>query len=90
MNNPGENLLSFVVGTLTGAAVALLVAPRSGQETREALRRGASDLASKGGEAVHNAVDGAREAVRRPATVVKGAAQAAKAAYQRDMQSEGS
>jgi len=102
MNNPNANLLTFVVGALAGAAVALLVAPRSGVETREALRRGAGELAGRGGDAVHNVadrareyshrvgdvVDGAREAVRRPGEALKGAAQAAKAAYQRDMQGE--
>jgi gas vesicle protein len=102
MNNPNENLLTFCVGALTGAVVALLVAPRSGVETREALRRGAGELASRGGEAVNSVTDrardyshrvgdvvgGAREAVRRPGEAVKEAAHAAKAAYQREMKTE--
>ena len=36
-NGGGTVLLAFVVGALTGAAVALLFAPASGEETREYL-----------------------------------------------------
>jgi gas vesicle protein len=38
-NNSGSGtvLLAFMVGALTGAAVALLFAPASGEETREYL-----------------------------------------------------
>lgn len=35
--NAGLTVLSFLAGALTGAAVALLVAPKSGRETRELL-----------------------------------------------------
>lgn len=103
MNNPNENLLTFCLGAAAGAAVALLMAPRSGVETREALRRGAGELANRGSEAVNTVADrareyshrvgdvvgGAREAVRRPGEAVKEAASAAKTAYQREMHSEG-
>ncbi len=34
-------VLAFLAGALTGAAVALLAAPRSGRETRARLRQGA-------------------------------------------------
>lgn len=34
----GTALAAFAVGALVGAAVALLLAPQSGQETRERLR----------------------------------------------------
>ena len=38
-NNTGAGsvMLAFVVGALTGAAVALLFAPATGEETREYL-----------------------------------------------------
>ena len=45
-------MMAFVVGALTGAAVALLVAPASGEETREYL-----------GKKVREGKDKAREAM---------------------------
>ncbi|MBM3781148.1 MAG: YtxH domain-containing protein [Acidobacteria bacterium] len=75
----GGVMLAFVVGVLTGAAVALLFAPTSGEETREYLgkkaregRDRARDLADEGkefldeqAEAVNRAVDEGVEAFRR-------------------------
>lgn len=43
----GSILLSFFIGGLVGAGVALLVAPKSGQETREKLRELAEDAKEK-------------------------------------------
>lgn len=100
MNNTNETVLTFCLGAVAGAAVALLMAPQSGQETREALRRGADDLVARGEETIDNvtrrarevsdkvggAVEGVRNVARRPGEVVKEAAHVAKAAYQREMQ----
>jgi gas vesicle protein len=41
---------AFIVGALIGAAVALLVAPRSGAETRRLLKTKGRDLLSAAGE----------------------------------------
>ena len=46
-NHTGRILLYFVVGAATGAAVALLTAPRSGRETRRKLMQATSDLADR-------------------------------------------
>jgi gas vesicle protein len=100
MNRANDTLLIFGLGALTGAAVALLMAPQSGQETRQAIRRGADDLVARGNDAVEGvgrharhakervegAVEHMRESVRKPAETVKDAAQSAKAAYNREMQ----
>lgn len=42
--NAGLTVLSFLAGAVTGAAVALLVAPKSGRETRELLSNYGEEL----------------------------------------------
>ena len=41
--NTGSWLLSFILGGLIGGAVALLLAPKSGRQTREHIRDMAQD-----------------------------------------------
>ncbi|MDZ7642196.1 MAG: YtxH domain-containing protein [Desulfurivibrio sp.] len=43
-DNTGLTVLSFFAGAVTGAAVALLVAPKSGRETRELLSNYGDEL----------------------------------------------
>jgi len=78
----GNVLLAFLVGALSGAAVALLYAPRSGRETREYLgekaregRARAADAAAKsrdvlnqGRETITTAIDRGREAYQQART----------------------
>jgi gas vesicle protein len=45
-------MLAFVVGALTGAAVALLFAPASGEETREYLGQKARESRDRARDAV--------------------------------------
>ncbi len=58
-NDNGNSVLWFLAGAATGAAVALLYAPKSGKDTRrylqkqtrnsrEAIESGASDLMDRG------------------------------------------
>jgi len=65
----GAFLVGFIVGGLTGAVAALLLAPQSGEETREIIKERAIELrdkASEGiGEAYTQAEAAANEAVRR-------------------------
>jgi gas vesicle protein len=64
-DNSGTIMVAFVIGALTGAAVALLFAPASGDETREFLgqkaREGKARLKDQR-ESVLTAVERGREA----------------------------
>jgi gas vesicle protein len=72
----GTVALAFVLGTITGAAVALLMAPASGEETRRVLAekaregrerandaaRQGRDIVSRGKETITSAIERGREA----------------------------
>jgi gas vesicle protein len=59
-DNSGSVMVAFVVGALTGAAVALLFAPASGEETREYLGQRAREGKAK----ARDAMDQGREYYR--------------------------
>lgn len=68
----GSVLLAFILGAVSGAAVALLYAPASGRETREYLndraadaRARAADAATKGREALNQGRDTLTTAIER-------------------------
>jgi gas vesicle protein len=78
-NGAGSILLAFLLGAVSGAAVALLYAPRSGRETRdylgekaregraraaEAAERGRQVIA-QGRETISTAIDRGREAYQQ-------------------------
>jgi gas vesicle protein len=60
-SNGGTVLLAFLAGAISGAAVALLFAPASGDETRQFL----SDKARESRERALSAAREGRDAVRR-------------------------
>ena len=54
-------MLKFMFGALVGAAVALLMAPKPGQELREDLTDQASDAIGRGKDLARNVSKRARE-----------------------------
>ena len=56
-DNTGNFMVAFVMGALTGAAVALLFAPASGEETRELLAQKAREGKAKAREAMDQGRD---------------------------------
>jgi len=51
-DNSSSVMIAFVVGAMAGAAVALLLAPASGEETREYLGKKARESTDKAREAM--------------------------------------
>lgn len=76
--NGGTAMLAFVVGALTGAAVALLFAPASGEETREYL----GQKAREGRARARDAVDQGREVYQRQREAVVTAVDRGREAFQ--------
>lgn len=60
----GAFVIGFVVGGLTGAAVALLFAPQSGAETRAMIRDKAIELKDKASETIEETYTRAESAAR--------------------------
>jgi gas vesicle protein len=68
----GSILLAFILGAVSGAAVALLYAPATGRETRDYLnekaeeaRQRAGEAAAKGREALNQGRDTLNTAIER-------------------------
>lgn len=59
-DNSGSVMVAFMIGALTGAAVALLFAPASGEETREFL----GQKAREGKDRARDAMEQGREYYR--------------------------
>ena len=81
----GSVLLAFLLGAVSGAAVALLYAPATGRETREYLgeraregRERAAEAAQKGREVI----DRSREAINQGRETLSTAIDRGREAYQ--------
>jgi gas vesicle protein len=84
-------LLAFVGGGVAGAAVALLLAPQSGRESRDQLRgyarRAEEDIhefAEKATEALGQAADKGREFIKDKQAVLTEAVEAGRTAMHRE------
>ena len=74
----GSIFLAFVLGAISGAAVALLYAPQSGKETRDFL----GDKAREGRERVNAATERGREIVNQGRETLTTAIDRGREAYQ--------
>ena len=50
--NTGNSLLAFIAGAMAGAAVALLIAPESGEKTRKRIKDKAVGIADAAKEKI--------------------------------------
>ena len=74
----GNILLAFILGAVSGAALALLYAPASGRETREFLGERADEARAKAAEAAQRG----REAISQGRETIASAIDRGREAYQ--------
>jgi len=84
-------ILAFLTGAAVGAVAALLLAPQTGQESRDQLRGYARraetnlrEVADRAGEAVDEAVEKGREFFKEKKTVLNEAFEAGREAMKRE------
>ena len=81
-NGGGSVMLAFVLGTVAGAAIALLFAPASGEETRDYLGRKARDGRDRARDGAREAAEQGREFYQRQRDGVTSAIERGREAYQ--------
>jgi gas vesicle protein len=89
--NAGEKALFFVLGAFMGAATALLLAPRSGEETRKLIaakaREGADLIANRTREVAEKTssyVEKGKEVLQQQRDQLSAALEAGKQAYREE------
>jgi gas vesicle protein len=87
----GSVLLSFLLGGVVGAGLALLFAPQSGSETRQKIKDLTDDVKDKTTEYVKQAkekaasvVEDGREYYDEKKSILKSAVEAGKEAYEKE------
>lgn len=89
--NTSSVLLAFLLGGIVGAGIALMVAPKSGQETREQIKKLADEAKQKADvyiEEVKNkastVIEKGKELLEKEKTVISAAIDAGKEAYEKE------
>jgi gas vesicle protein len=80
----GSILLAFILGAVSGAAVALLYAPQSGRETREYLGEKANEARARAAEAAARGRDVIKESRDTFSTAIERGREAYQQARTRD------
>jgi gas vesicle protein len=87
----GSLLLSFLLGGVVGAGLALLLAPQSGKETRQKIRDIAGEVKDKTDEyitqtrdKVSSMVDEGKDYYEEKKSLIKSAIDAGKEAYEKE------
>lgn len=87
----GTVLLSFLLGGVVGAGVALLLAPRSGRETRQKIREFADDVRDRAGDLmedvkgrVKSTIEGGKDYLDEKKSILAAAVEAGKDAYEKE------
>ena len=60
MSRTSDTMVAFLLGAVTGGAIALLMAPDKGEVTRRRIRQGATGLVDKGKGWASDATEGVR------------------------------
>ncbi len=87
----GSMLVSFLLGGIVGAGLALLLAPQSGEETRKKIRDFAGDVKDRTNDYVEKTkdkissyVDEGKGFYEQKKSIVKSAIEAGKEAYEKE------
>ncbi|MCX8030590.1 MAG: YtxH domain-containing protein [Thermodesulfovibrionales bacterium] len=90
--NVGAILLSFLLGSIVGAGLALLVAPQTGTETRRRIKDFAEDVTDRAHgymeqakTKVSQSIDKGKEILEAQKSAVTAAFEAGKEAYEREV-----
>lgn len=80
--NGGGSFGSFIWGAALGAGLALLLAPRSGRQTRNEIRARVQGLRDRAEDAVRSAQDGVTDRIDGVRSEVRGRMDAARDAFE--------
>ncbi len=81
-HSTGSLFLAFILGGIIGAGIALLTAPRSGEETRKKIKEFSDELLEKAKETLESG----KEFVTDKKSAIKSALEAAKEAYEKELE----
>lgn len=84
-------LLSFILGGIVGAGIALLMSPQSGRETREKIKELAEDVKDRATgymeqakDKVSTTIEHGKEIIEEKKSLISSAVEAGKEAYEKE------